>query len=36
MHSPCELVHLDDVENAAKLIALTVAGMTAKTSFIPS
>ncbi len=31
MHSPCELVHVDDVENTAKLIALTVAGMTAKT-----
>ncbi len=36
MHSPCELVHLDDVENTAKWIALTVAGMTAKTTFIPS
>jgi len=35
MHSPCELVHVDDVENAAKLIALTVSGMTAKTRFAP-
>jgi len=34
MHSPCELVHVDDVENTAKLIALTVAGMTAKTRFV--
>jgi hypothetical protein len=28
-------VHVDDVENAAKLIALTIAGMTAKTRFVP-
>ncbi|MEW5826161.1 MAG: M42 family metallopeptidase [Candidatus Bipolaricaulota bacterium] len=34
MHSPCEIVHLDDVENAAKLIAHTVAAMTAKTTFV--
>lgn len=35
MHSPCELLHLDDVENASKLIAFTVAGFDAETSFIP-
>ncbi|MGB2982555.1 MAG: M42 family metallopeptidase [Candidatus Bipolaricaulia bacterium] len=35
MHSPCELVHLDDVENASKLIAHTVAGIDGDTSFIP-
>ena len=35
MHSPCELVHLDDVENTAKLIAHTVAGFGTDTSFIP-
>jgi len=35
MHSPCELLHLDDVENASKLIANTVAGFEADTSFIP-
>lgn len=34
MHSPCELVHVDDVENVAKWIALTVAGMSAKTRFV--
>lgn len=36
MHSPCELVHLDDVENAAKLIAYTVVGIDASASFVPS
>jgi len=35
MHSPCELVHLDDVENTAKLIAHTVAGIDEKTDFVP-
>ncbi len=35
MHSPCELVHVDDVEATAKLIALTVQGITAKTRFTP-
>jgi putative aminopeptidase FrvX len=34
MHSPCELVHVDDVENAAKLIALTVEGMSARTRLV--
>jgi putative aminopeptidase FrvX len=36
MHSPSEVVHLDDVENCAKLIAETIAGIDAKTSFLPS
>jgi len=36
MHSPCEMVHLDDVENAAKLIAHTVAKIDANTDFIPT
>lgn len=36
MHSPCEIVHLDDVENAARLIAETVARIDEKTDFIPS
>jgi len=35
MHSPCELVHLDDVENAAKLIAHTVVDIDADSSFVP-
>ena len=35
MHSPCEVVHLGDVENISKLIAHTVARITDKTSFIP-
>jgi len=36
MHSPSEVVHLHDVENCAKLIAETIAGIDAKTSFLPS
>jgi putative aminopeptidase FrvX len=36
MHSPSEVVHLDDVENCAKLIAETIAGIGPKTSFLPS
>ena len=36
MHSPSEVVHLDDVENCAKLIAETIVGIDAKTSFLPS
>ena len=35
MHSPCEIVSLRDVENAAKLIAHTVAGLTANTDLVP-
>ncbi len=36
MHSPGEIVHLGDVENCARLIAETIAGIDAKTSFLPS
>ncbi len=36
MHSPCEVVHLGDVENIAKLIAYTVAQIDDNTDFIPS
>ena len=36
MHSPSEIVHLDDVEHCAKLIAETIVGIDAKTSFLPS
>ncbi len=36
MHSPCEVVHLGDVENIAKLIAYTVARIDDGTDFIPS
>jgi len=35
MHSPNETVHLDDVENGARLIAHTVVGIDERTSFIP-
>lgn len=35
MHSPCELLSLTDVENAAKLLAATVARITPDTNFIP-
>ena len=35
MHSPCELVHLKDLENCAKLIAKTVEKITPRTSFVP-
>jgi len=36
MHSPVEVVHLEDVENCAKLIAETIAGIDGKASFLPS
>jgi len=36
MHSPCEVVHLGDVENIAKLIAHAVARIDDDTDFIPS
>lgn len=36
MHSPCEVVHLGDLENIAKLIAYTVAKIDGTTNFIPS
>ena len=35
MHSPCELVHLKDLDNCAKLIAKTVEKIGPRTSFIP-
>jgi tetrahedral aminopeptidase len=35
MHSPSEIVHLDDVENAARLIAHTVAAIDDDTNLIP-
>ncbi len=35
MHTPVELVSLDDLENCAKLIAETVAQIDAKTDFVP-
>ena len=35
MHSPCELVSLRDLENAAKLIAHTVARISADTDLLP-
>jgi len=36
MHSPCEIVHLTDLENACKLIAHTVAKIDETTNFLPS
>jgi len=36
MHSPCEIVHLDDLENIAKLIAHTIAAIEETRDFIPS
>ena len=36
MHSPCELVHVDDLENISKLIAHTCASIDDSTDFIPS
>ena len=36
MHSPCEIVHLTDLENASKLIAYTAAKIDTKTDFLPS
>jgi putative aminopeptidase FrvX len=35
MHSPNEMIELDDVENAAKLIAAFVRSITAETDFVP-
>lgn len=35
MHSPCEIISLDDVEACAELIGRTVARISGKTSFIP-
>ncbi len=35
MHSPCEVVSLKDVENAAKLIAHAVAALNANTDLVP-
>ena len=34
MHSPVEMVQLDDVENAAKLIAAFAQRLSADTSFV--
>jgi endoglucanase len=36
MHSPCEIVHVDDLENIAKLIAHTCAAIDDETNFVPS
>jgi len=36
MHSPCELVHVDDLENISKLIAHTCVSIDDSTDFIPS
>ena len=36
MHSPCEVVHLDDLDRAARLIAATVAGLDEHTSLVSS
>ncbi|MBC7093552.1 M42 family metallopeptidase [Candidatus Bipolaricaulota bacterium] len=35
MHSPCEIVSLSDLENAARLIAHAVARIEARTNFMP-
>jgi len=35
MHSPCEIVHLDDLENTARLLAYSVERLTKTTNFIP-
>ena len=35
MHSPSEIVHLDDIENAARLIAHTIANIDGDTDLIP-
>ena len=35
MHSPCEVIHLQDLENSAKLLAKTVAKITPRTNFVP-
>ena len=36
MHSPCEIVHLGDLENAAKLIACAVAKINDTMNFLPA
>jgi len=36
MHSPCEIVHLTDLENTSKLIAHTVTKIDPETNFLPS
>jgi endoglucanase len=36
MHTPAEIVHLNDVENAAKLMAAFVTSLDARTSFRPT
>ncbi len=36
MHSPCEMVHLEDLENIAKLLAHTCVAIDGATDFIPS
>ena len=35
MHSPCELIHLKDLEDAVKLLSKTVAKITPRTNFVP-
>ncbi|HKB04454.1 MAG TPA: M42 family peptidase, partial [Gemmataceae bacterium] len=35
MHSPVEVVHLDDLDHAAKLLAEFCAGVSARTDFTP-
>jgi len=34
MHSPCEMLHLDDLANAARLIAEVIVAMTPETAFV--
>ncbi len=36
MHTPCEMVSLEDVDNAVKLLAAFIRGLGPKDSFIPS
>ena len=36
MHTPVELIHLDDLDNTAKLLARFAQDLTPKTSFIPT
>jgi len=36
MHTPCEMVSLDDVENAAKLLAAFIQDIGPRANFIPS
>jgi putative aminopeptidase FrvX len=35
MHSPNEMIQLDDVENTARLIAAFVRSLSAETDFVP-